>query len=314
MQKVIIYLLFLNVFTSNLLIAQDTVCSETYRTYVYKTEDTTNLLVDVFLPFDTMKNRTCILYLHGGGFMGGKRHYYNQFEFYHYFASQGVVVTSMSYRYTMKDKGFNCRTPAKEKIHAFREAAIDINDCVDFLLRNATALGIDSSKIIIAGSSAGAEACLHAAYMPLKKKDRIGDENFRFAGVISMAGALADTSWITRENAIPTLLFHGTCDKLVPYGAAAHHYCDEKRPGYLMLYGGHSIMERLRHLDRGYYLYTLCNGGHEISGTPLTKYLPEMMDWINNDVEKQKLRQIHIIEPTDKKSCDLPQFSFCNHD
>jgi hypothetical protein len=109
-------------------------------------------------------------------------------------------------------------------------------------------------KIILAGSSAGAEAVLHAAYWTANDLIDLPEqpalpEDFKYGGVISMAGALVDTNLITKENAIPTLLFHGTCDNLVPFGTAPHHYCDESDKGYLMLHGANSIAKRLHHLN-----------------------------------------------------------------
>ncbi len=49
------------------------------------------------------------------------------------------------------------------------------------------------------------------------------------------AGAVVNANYITKDNAIPAVLFHGTEDDLVPFGTAPHHFCDPSKPGYIIL-------------------------------------------------------------------------------
>ena len=308
--KIIILLLFFHLPFYGLN-AQSDFVFDNFSTYSYKQVDTTDLKLDVYLPYNHEKKRTCLLYVHGGGFRDGNRNSENINDFCQYFASEGYVTLSMSYRLLIKGRSFNCQIPAEEKIQTFKEAAIDIHDALSFILEHANELGIDSSKIVIAGSSAGAEACLHAAFMPVEEFSTNKSGNFKLAGVISMAGAITDTAWITKENAIPCLFFHGSCDNLVPYATASHRYCDPSQPGYLIIHGGYSISKRLLHLGQPYFLYTACKGAHEWASKPLGNNRTEILDWLKTDIEGKVKRQVNQLVKTENEECNFPQYNNC---
>jgi hypothetical protein len=206
----------------------------------------------------------------------------------------------------MKGKSFGCNQPTPNKINAFLQAGYDLSRATRYLIQNSERFGIDTTKIIIMGSSAGAETVLHAAYWDAVKKDK--DETFlsnefKYAGVIGMAGAVTTLDLITKENAIPTQLFHGTCDKLVPYESAAHHYCSVESPGFLILHGSYSIYNHLVELKKPCYLITTCNGGHELAGDPMAINVKEIIDFIYHDVLNSQHRQIHIVVESGKEDC-----------
>ncbi|MCB9299033.1 MAG: alpha/beta hydrolase fold domain-containing protein [Lewinellaceae bacterium] len=267
-------------------------------TYIYATKNGESLALDVYRPAgDTARNRVTVLYVHGGGFSGGRRDEPFQVAFAERLARMGYVVVCMSYRLTMKGQSFSCDQPAANKIKTFQAAVEDIRDATIYLLSNRGKLGIDPGRLVLAGSSAGAEAVLHAAYW--RDKDLLPTspklpQDFRYGGVISMAGAIVDTSLISRRRAIPTLLFHGTCDPLVPFAAAPHHYCQETDPGFLPLYGGYTIAQRLRSIGMPFFLFTACLGQHEWNSLPLTDYVGEITNFLYEDVFLGNFRQIQI--------------------
>ena len=278
---------------------------DTY-TYAIKGKDT--LQMDVFLPKGTTDpGRPVVLFVHGGGFAGGIRGGETHNEFCRQLASRGYVAVTMSYRLTMKGKSFHCDQPAENKVKTFQAAVNDVREATTALVDMAKNIRIDPNQIVLAGSSAGAEAVLHAAYWApglFNEGAQSLPDEFSYAGVISFAGALVDVDMITAVNALPTQLFHGTCDNLVPYGSAAHHYCEPGDPGYLMLDGAHSIANHLHKLGKPYYLHTTCGGGHEVAGTPMTKYVEEIVDFLYNDVVQQNFRQIHKQINPDGVSCE----------
>jgi predicted peptidase len=265
-------------------------------TYLYAAKEGQPLAIDVYLPNDEeTTRRPVLLFMHGGGFSGGRRDDPSQVAFATDLASRGFVVASMSYRLTMRGQSFGCDQPAANKLLTFRKAVEDIRDAVNWLLSNAAAWSIDSAKVVLIGSSAGAEAILHAAYwqdehlLPDSPKLPRG---FRFAGLISLAGAIVDTALIRAENAVPTQFFHGVCDNLVPYGAGPHHYCPETAPGFLPLYGARSMAERLARLGKPYYLVTSCEGAHEWAGRPLVDQIEPMVDFLYHEVLGGRFRQL----------------------
>ena len=203
----------------------------------------------------------------------------------------------MSYQLTMRGRSFHCDQTAANKLRTFQVAAGDIRACTRWMLLRADSLRIASDRVVLAGSSAGAEAIVHAGFW--SSNDLLPEApalpaSFGYAGLISMAGALVDTNLITARNAIPVQLFHGTCDNLVPYGTAPHHYCPEDTPGALILHGGYSIAQRYRNLGGSYQLITVCLGGHEWAGRPLTHSREQILDFLYYDVLMGQRRQLHL--------------------
>lgn len=282
-------------------------------TYTYAFKDGNELKLDIYLPaFDSEDNKPLLLFVHGGGFSGGSRGGETNHRFCSSMAERGYVAVSMSYRLTRKgtETGFGCDCPALDKLNTFEAAVEDIQDATFFLIDNRQEFGIDPHKIILMGSSAGAEAVLNAAYKPENCYD-LPSGPVSYAGVISMAGAIHDTSLIYDESAIPSMFFHGTCDNLVPYATAPHHYCDKGKPGYLILYGAKTISEKLEELEVPYWLYTVCGGGHEVAGTPMYKYFDAITEFCYEYVVLNKGINKHTIIPIGQTKCDYAYYKYC---
>lgn len=269
----------------------DKVTPVSKRTYTYKKLKTQKLKLDFYKPKRLKAASPLILFVHGGGFSGGRRNTKNIKKFSNYMAKRGYAVASISYQLTMQKLGFGCNTKSEDKINAFNTASQDIIFAVNYLINHQEKLNIDSKKIILMGSSAGAEAVLNLAYIYNHKSL---PKNFKFAGVISMAGAIISVENINKKTAIPTQLFHGTDDKLVPYHIAPHHYCNKNDAGYLQLYGSKAIANQLKSLDASYFLYTIKNGDHSWSSRPLNDCRKEIIDFLYFDVLKHKKRQTEI--------------------
>ena len=109
-----------------------------------------------------------------------------------------------------------------------------------------------------------------------------------------MAGAIITLDKINSKTAIPTQLFHGTDDKLVPYNIAPHHYCDKNSVGYLKLYGSKAIANKLKEIDKPFYLFTIKKGNHSWSGRPMNQCRKEIVDFLYYDVLKNNNRQTEI--------------------
>jgi len=264
------------------------------ETQTYLETDTDTLKLDIYQPKgDKMKSRPLILFVHGGGFAGGARDEYAIMGFCKNMARRGIVAVSMSYTLTMKGQSFGCNQPAKLKMSVFKQTALEISKATQHLLNQVGQLNIDPNKIILSGSSAGAEAVLHAAFWP--EANKLVANGFKYGGLISMAGAIYDLDLINEETAIPMQFFHGTCDNLVPYGTEPHHYCKETDSGYLLLHGAGSIVGKLKDLDKGFNLTTGCNGNHSWAGKPFKNFRSEIADFIYHDVVLGEFRQYHRI-------------------
>ncbi len=259
---------------------------------------------------DTASMRPLCIYVHGGGFSQGRRDEEAIRRFCSRLATYGYVVSSISYPLPQKGRGFGCDVSHEEKASTIGLVGKHVNKSRDYFKHHARRFNIDTNKIILIGSSAGAEAILHAAYWSACKTTLgLGKQ---YAALISMAGAIMDTEWIDESNIIPMQLFHGTCDRLVPYSNAPHHYCTPKSAGYLFLHGAGSIAEKAQNLSSGYYLYTDCGGGHEWYNKPMTFAFDDIIDFLYHDVILDKKRQIHQIIRSGKTCNDLPKNRVCS--
>ncbi|WP_455169504.1 alpha/beta hydrolase [Aegicerativicinus sediminis] len=264
---------------STLLFAQ----VKTTHTYAIKGGDT--LKLDLYVPenFNGEGKLPLLLWMHGGGFSGGQRDNENEVQLFKYTAENGIIAASISYRLTRKGKktGFGCNCDKKEKIETFRQAAIDYLDAANYLVSKSDDLPINPSKIIAGGSSAGAEAVLSAVFMrEFYIKDLDKYNKVSFVGVWSLAGALVNADYITKANAVPTILFHGTKDNAVPFSTDSHHFCNKNSPGYLILNGSKPIADKLKSLNTSFYLNIVQDGGHEVSGIPFQD-LENVFEFIN---------------------------------
>lgn len=265
------------------------------ETKTYATKNGEALKLDIYQPKkDTVQQRPVVIFMHGGGFAGGTRTNDAEVKFAENAAKKGYVAVQISYRLTRKGQSFGCDYKASGKIETFKLAAEDFMDAVSFMVKNKEEYGIDPSKIIVGGSSAGAEAVLNAVYNnSLMFQDPAKYKNIDFAGVFSLAGAIVDVRYISEENAIPGVFFHGTEDNLMPYATAPHHWCDPDQPGYIMLDGSRTITQKLEKLNTAYMIYSFEGGKHEHSGMPFD-YLPEVFDFFNSVFLNGENRQIEV--------------------
>ncbi|WP_422081965.1 alpha/beta hydrolase [Ulvibacterium sp.] len=218
---------------------------------------------------DTVIDKPLLVLVHGGGFAIGKRDNVLESKFSRQMAKKGYAVASISYRLTRKGKSFGCDCPTNEKIETFLAVSEDVLKATQYLVDRAGDLRFDKNNVILIGSSAGAEAVLNTAFMQFRHDFRtLPYEGLTFSGVISLAGAVLDVDYITQKNTIPTMLFHGEKDNLVPFASASHHYCKETDPGYLPLDGSSSIADRLEALDTSYTLVFDPEGNHDWANLP----------------------------------------------
>lgn len=207
-----------------------------------------------------------LLHVHGGGFSMGTRDGELESGFAIAMAQRGYVVASISYDLTRKGKaeGFGCNCPASEKLDTFTHVVGNIHQALDYLLSFANEFNFDPGKVVLSGSSAGAEAVLHAVYGGNHEAfSEVHRPGRKFAAVIAFAGALMEDVEVNRQNGVPAFMVHGTEDRLVPYAKAPHHYCGENAPGYMVLQGSATIADALEAHKVPSTLITVDGGGHE---------------------------------------------------
>jgi len=263
----------------------DSVMDQKYG-QAYNWQDTLiqKLKLDVYFPnasADPLAKRPLIVMIHSGGFYTGGRGHYRYYC--REFAKRGFVAATIDYRLGwdfglgkhyetypasyLKSYPFNCEGDSLSSIKALYRALQDQKAAIRFLVHYADTLRIDTDYIFVGGGSAGAVSSLGLQYFQqnffdtefadLNLKDSLGlldsatnslTESFSLAGIISMWGAVPDTSLITAANSLPTLLIHCTGDSLVPCISDNFFSC----PNYVNAQGSCIISQRLEQLNECY--------------------------------------------------------------
>lgn len=177
----------------------------------------TTLKLDMYTPRgDSAANRPAIVWVHGGGFGGGDKLMPEIVDETTVFAQKGYVNVAIDYRVTPQV----CITPPNAACDvAMARVMHDAMAAVRFLRKNATLYGVDTNRIAIAGTSAGAITALNVAYNPT---DVGASGNPGFSSTVGAAVSLSGSLQLGVPDAgeAPSLLFHGTADPEVPFAWA----------------------------------------------------------------------------------------------
>jgi acetyl esterase/lipase len=198
-------------------------------THEYARPEGKSLSFDLYLPSAHLKPPPVILEVHGGAWrMGTNR---DIPEFNHQLAAIGYAVVSINYRLAPKWK--------------FPAPIEDIASALDYVIEHADELGVDATKIVLVGRSAGAHLVLLASYTLDRPEiagvaalypptdlgvgyERDVDHStldiqkilFEFIGgsPTSVPEAYHAVSPLLHvdSSSPPTLLMHGTKDEIVP--------------------------------------------------------------------------------------------------
>lgn len=272
--------------------------AQDYQTHTYFRHDTTKLALDLFLPDKpTGQAMPVVIFVHGGGFATGDRSAGHALA--RHLVKNGIACATISYTLYMKDKHFGCQGILTEKIKAIRMAVSQLWQATAWLINRSGQFALDTSRIFIAGSSAGAEAVIHAAYWDrpsMQLYDHKLSPDFQYAGVAAGAGAIMDLNLITQKNEVPMLFLHGDEDPLVPYATAAHHYCPPHAPGWLMFFGSYSIARHLHDLNGTYRLVTFQGGDHSYASYFVYRVHQPVVDFIRKVLSGERFMEHQVIK------------------
>lgn len=244
------------------------------KTFTYAVKNGGDLRMDKYrLADESTEKQPCVIFMFGGSFRGGTRDSKEYINYFNDLAEHGHTVISIDYRLGLKDvkpQSMADVIPALKR--AIDWAVEDLYDATTFVVQHAGEWNIDPGKIIISGSNAGAIAVLQAEYERCNDGPLITQlpRNFRYAGVVSFAGAILTFSntlqW--EKKPAPMILFHGDADGTVPFA--------KLQVENIMFCGSQEIKEQLYKRGTSYGLLQYIGAAHEISSDPLKYNLPEV--------------------------------------
>ena len=255
---------------------------------------TKTLKLDFYEPTgDTMAKRPLIVWVHGGSFLGGTKTDGDVVALANSFAKKGYVCASIDYR-----TGF-FPIDSVNSVKAVMRAVHDLKGAVRFFYKDQAdqidQFQIDTNRIFIGGTSAGAITALHYAYLdrtceinPYVNQttlDGIGGlegisgnpcYSTDVKGVINLCGALASYTWL-EAGEVPLCSMHGTVDGTVKYSRGIVN------PGVPLMYldGSRMIHERAQSEGVSSVFYTWYGADHNPFGGTSPTALSYMDTTIN---------------------------------
>ena len=249
-------------------------------TYTFAEKDGQELKLDLYMPEDTLQEHPCLVFAFGGGFKMGARDEESYQKFLTEIAENGIVGVSLDYRLGLKDKKVkNLIQLAKILENSVNIAVEDMVSAVKFVLDNATEFKVNPKQIMISGSSAGAITALQTDYSLCNGKVKELPQDFRFAGVISFAGAVASfgEKLEYKHQPAPVLFMHGTKDELVTY--------NKKVVLKRGMYGSNYLIENLWVKNNWPYMaLRFRDFGHEVAMLGFKEQVPMVLEFIDKFV------------------------------
>ena len=127
-----------------------------HREVVYRVVGDWRGTVDVHVPSGARTMRPALVYFHGGEWTGGNRA--SASAHLRPYLARGFVVINVSYRLA--------------RLSPAPAAASDARCVFHWVINHATQYGIDASRVVLSGHSAGGHLALIAAYAPAGMLDR----------------------------------------------------------------------------------------------------------------------------------------------
>lgn len=260
-------------------------------TYMYERRDTCDLFMDVYDPaagsatsFEGMQKPT-VIFMFGGGFIQGTRDDESYNSWFRMLTDNGYRVISIDYRLGLKGSTKVGVAQVNVLDKAIHMAVEDLFSATNFIIDNADQLGVDPDNMVISGSSAGAISVMQAEYEVANRTSwaSVLPQDFNYAGVMSFSGAILSRKGKVKYQTepCPTLMLHGTADKLVPYKQIAILH--------LGFFGGGKLVERFEKFGYNYNMYHFIDYGHEIAGS-MYSTMDLQLDFLEKNVIQGKKR------------------------
>jgi len=263
------------------------------QTFMYAVKNDSALALDVYSMKEDDKavKKPAILFLFGGAFVTGRRDDTIYNGYFNTLTENKYVVISISYRLGLKGVRHVSKFNIKPLRNAVDMAVADVYDATNWVIVHADSLGIDTSMIILSGSSSGAITTLTAEFERENEYEAAAKlpVGFEYAGLVTFAGAILSFEGKLKYKNLPAprLMFHGTADKIVPY----------KKIRFLNkgFYGSAWIAKYMKEHSIPYYMYSEDRMGHEIAVLPMKDKLPVILDFLDEYIRKHKPYEVDLL-------------------
>ncbi|WP_372932077.1 alpha/beta hydrolase fold domain-containing protein [Mariniphaga sediminis] len=271
-----------------------------------------SLLMDIYQidEFDKLDNPALIL-VHGGGFKNGDKRQDLYIQMANSFAKNGYVVFSINYRLASEKFG----------IAVLNNATDDALTALKWIKQHDKDYGINSSKIIIAGDSAGGAIAVNASFRE--------PNDTKFAGCINLWGGLTsiksnykhEYGWdqpvyplpVSKETP-PTCIIHGTKDAIVPV-KISKSFSEELTS--IGIYNEIHILEGAPHYPESYaneFIPMMIDFANKVSSSYCIHYPDPQL--VKNEIPVLRIeglsaspdsayKNMEIIQNVAEKCCDL---------
>ena len=251
-----------------LFLAGVTAFAQDMETYQYAERDTLKLYLDFYTPEEVNDSTICVVYVFGGGFIGGRRDGYFEKGYFKQLTDEGLMVAAIDYRLGLKGVKNLSVTNSAPLEKAINMATEDAISAIAYLIEHSKELKVNKDRIVMVGSSAGAITSLHVDFALCNGylNSNILPADFRLAGVVSYAGAIFSREGKVKyrnHDPAPTMMFHGTADRLVPY----------KKISFMKLgfFGTDALVKRFEKFGYPYFARRFENYGHSVAAAgPVT--------------------------------------------
>lgn len=239
------------------------------QTFCYAVKGADSLYLDRYEVPATGVPRPCMIFVFGGGFVGGTRDDARYLPYFDYLAEKGFVVVSIDYRLGLRELAVSGDFSPENVVATFARtiamATEDLYDATAYVVEHAAEWNVDPACIVACGSSAGAITVLHGELGLCNRIDAAMrlPASFDYAGVISFAGAIyapgEELHW--NRKPAPIQLFHGDADANVPYGVV--------REQGLGFFGSQYIAAQLTAMGAPHYFYSAADADHRMALDPM---------------------------------------------
>ena len=275
--------------------------AQTKETLAFVERDST-LYLDVWHPAQQRPDSACVIALFGGGFVVGERDNELQTTIAKLLTDRGYVVVSPDYRLGLKDTVQMKKYKGILDMNDMFQWVIDIatEDCAAacaHVVTHAKQLGINSQRIVLTGCSAGAITVLQLDYCRANSLPQASvlPDGWKPAAVVPYSGAVMCKGKPKYKTApAPTLLMHGTKDKIVAY---------KRFPPIIRhaLWGADTMFKRIKRQGYPVWIVRYEGIGHEVAS-----FLPGSVDFFCGFVEQVFTGRVTTMDATMHDSKLLP--------